>query len=247
MPPSPKKRRVSSDPGEFETPTHSITAEKQLSVLGRVFHDPCRRSSVLAEAWVKVGREVMEWDGIDGEALEWWSECSLDRSQVDAIRISARMQTEALARACLREQGVPSEDLVCSDIALMLTHPGDGEQCVHFDVQNYEDASRCYAFILYCSDGRSTAVPESTLAELREAFTDGETLPPPRVQALLHNKRLSVFPVSPGSSLLFRCDLPHKAVEHLEKHNRYAAFAFFHPRGKWADCKAARFPLGAPH
>jgi hypothetical protein len=228
MPPSPKKRRVSSDPGEFETPTHSITAEKQLSVLGRVFHDPCRRSSVLAEAWVKVGREVMEWDGIDGEALEWWSECSLDRSQVDAIRISARMQTEALARACLREQGVPSEDLVCSDIALMLTHPGDGEQCVHFDVQNYEDASRCYAFILYCSDGRSTAVPESTLAELREAFTDGETLPPPRVQALLHNKRLSVFPVSPGSSLLFRCDLPHKAVEHLEKHNRYAAFAFHH-------------------
>jgi hypothetical protein len=125
-------------------------------VLGRVFHDPCRRSSVLAEAWVKVGREVMEWDGIDGEALEWWSECSLDRSQVDAIRISARMQTEALARACLREQGVPSEDLVCSDIALMLTHPGDGEQCVHFDVQNYEDASRCYAFILYCSDGRSS-------------------------------------------------------------------------------------------
>jgi hypothetical protein len=39
---------------------------------------------------------------------------------------------------------------------------------VHFDVQNYEDASRCYAFILYCSDGRSTAVPESTLEQLEQ-------------------------------------------------------------------------------
>jgi hypothetical protein len=245
--PAPKRRRTLSDPGELieVTPTVKLSA---LLEWGRELYSSTRSTKSLAAAMVEIGAEVKahQWTGISGSVKEWWMHEALECSRVDQIRISACASLTSIARCYLRQAGVSTDDLVCSDIALMLMHQGEGEQVPHFDVQTYEDACRCWIILLYCTGGRATAVPDSNLADLRETFADGEMTPPPRARALIRENRFHASEVQSGAFMLMNAALPHKAVKHLLPSRRFTAFAFFHPKGKWVNCRLSRFPNGVP-
>jgi hypothetical protein len=98
---------------------------------------------------------------------------NLECSQIDAIRISARLQMESMMRAMLRKDGTQEDSLYLAEMQLAVSPPEKGLQKPHYDLTDYSVA-QSHVVIFYCDDTTSTAVSVHSLKTMRPTFVDGE-------------------------------------------------------------------------
>jgi hypothetical protein len=145
---------------------------------------------------------VKQWEEIRGEMNQTATSLSLECAQVDALRISARLQMESMMRAFMRKDGTDDSSLYLAEMQLAVSPPGKGEQKPHYDLINFLVASQSHVIIFYCDDTTSTAVPVHSLKKMRPTFVDGEK----KLSVAAHSLAVSedsykCFPVLAGSAL----------------------------------------------
>lgn len=131
----------------------------------------------------------------------------------------------------LRALGADTNVLALGGVKLLRTSTGEGRQEVHFDLQDYDYARRCYSVILYLTDTISTALPFRTLAELRDTFAAHEAKLPPSADAKVQRDQFVAARVKAGDALVFNSTVPHWGEANPDIQDRIAIFAHYYPRG----------------
>jgi hypothetical protein len=166
-------------------------------------------------------------------------------THLDAIRARLLSGSEQLGRDILREQGVDPLSLQLAALKIVRMATGEGEQEIHYDIPDYDQATQCYTVLLYLVPTLSTAVSSLPLKDLRATFTSGEELPDAAARAILSREMFYTTRVEAGDAMVFRCDLPHFGVANPDAHTRYVAFMLFSPRDATApDTEQQRYPHG---
>jgi hypothetical protein len=249
------KRRAASDPGESAADHATTLAPLSLPLHKQplwashrwALRPSCRRSRAEAAAWhalVSSG-ELRHWEIKRGGFQQHDTHLSLPCSLVDAVRVRLLSGSEQLGRDMLRQQGVDPSSLLFAALKIVRMETGEGEQEIHYDVPEYEQAQQCFTVLLYLAPTLSTAVPSLPLAELRDTFTPGESRPPGAALSKLTRQMFYSTRVEAGDAMLFRCDVPHYGVANPDAHTRYVAFMLFSPRGSpLPDTEEQRYPHG---
>ena len=173
----------------------------------------------------------------------------LKREDLQAIRSRFMPICIEEQRKALHALGIDTEQLVCSDFALMRAKPGVGLQPVHMDMPDYAEATECYSVLTYCNDNDSTALPRLPLSELRDTFTQDERSPSQQACDKIRPDSTKAFlsvKVEPGVTSIFRTDLPHFGVQNKRDTSRILTFALWGPKAKPPLCVVQRYPHGAP-
>ena len=207
----------------------------------------CRRSRVTAAAWLALisSGELRRWEIKRGGFYQHDTHLSLTCSLMDAVRVRLLSGSEQLGRDVLREQGVDPSSLQLAGLKLVRMETGEGEQEIHYDIPEYDQAKQCYTVLLYLVPTLSTAVPSLPLAELRGTFTAGEQRPSAVALKSLSREMFYRTRVEAGEAMVFRCDVPHFGVANPDAHARYVAFMLFSPRVvKPPDTEEQRYPHG---
>jgi hypothetical protein len=262
-PPPPKRRRVSSDPGQLSSSSQlagnrristpvplpvTPPAPYRFSTHGWSLSGTSRVGKVLASAWRLVVPDVKEWMEIRGEMHQTDTKIELGCAQINAVRISARMQMESMMRAVLRTDGTNESSLYLSELQLVRSNPGKGLQKPHYDVADFEVARQSHVVIFYCTETTSTAVPVHSLVQMRSTFVDGEGKLSTAAHSLAtRNDSYISFPVDAGSSLHMECNALHHGITNTLSTDRIIVFGLFVPwRLRHVDATTMRYPGGAP-
>jgi hypothetical protein len=261
--PPPKRRRAASDPGESSSHT-PLAGNKRISASillsspppsaysfsthGWAFHDTSRAGKVLASAWKSIVPEVRLWEEIRGEMHQTATSINLECSQIDAIRVSARLQMESMMRTFLRKDGTEESSLYLAEMQLAVSPPGKGEQKPHYDLTDYSVAAQSHVIIFYCDDTTSTAVSVHSLKKMRPTFVDGEK----KLSVTAHSLAASEdsyksFPVLAGSALHMSALALHHGITNTLPTDRHVIFGLFVPKAlKGVNATTMRYPSGAP-
>lgn len=254
------KKRPLSDPGQYAArrgavaiapfprlPPLPLHKQPTWPVYGWSLRDSCRRSRATAAAWLALvcSGELCQWKEKRGGFYQHDTHLPLICSFLDAVRVRLVSGSEQLGRDMLREQGVDPSSLQLAGLKLVRMETGEGEQEIHYDITEHEQAQQCFTVLLYLAPTLSTAVPSLPLAELRETFAAGENRPPPAALARLTRQMFYSARVEAGDAMLFRCDVPHYGVANPDAQTRCVAFMMFSPRGSpTPDTEEQRYPHG---
>jgi hypothetical protein len=207
----------------------------------------CRRSRATAAAWHALicSGELRQWEIKRGGFYQHDTHQSLVCSLEDGIRVRLLSGSEQLGRDALREQGVDPTSLQLAGLKILRAATGEGEQEIHYDIPEYEQAKQCYTVLLYLAPTLSTAVSSLPLEGIRATFTDGDALPSASALKTLSREMFYSTRAEAGDAMVFRCDVPHFGVANPDAHTRYVAFMMFSPRGvKLPDTEQQRYPHG---
>lgn len=210
-------------------------------------HVSSRTSRAMCGSWLSLmdSGELKGWQEKRGGWFQHETEAALVCSLEEQKRVHLLSSSEAQARLLLSTLGVDSHSLMRGDVKLICMPPGKGEQEVHYDLQQYEDATRCYSVLFYLVDTEATAVPSVPVQQLRDCFTSDERLPPVKARAQIAKECFHRFRVQPGDALVFRGDVPHFGVANPDPYDRYVLFLQFYPRGMLKpDSEEQRYPHG---
>ncbi len=262
-PPPLKRRRVASDPGQLSSSTRLAGSKRicaplppsspspspySLSTHGWSLYDASRAAKSLASAWMTVVPEVKEWAGIRGQMLQTDTTMSLVCSQVNAVRVSARMQMESMMRAMMRKDGTDESSLYLSEMQLVRSPPDKGLQKPHYDVADYEVARQTHVVIFFCTDTDSTAVPVHSLEKMRSTFTNDEKKLPAAAASLASSEDSYIsFKVEAGSALHMSALALHHGITNTRSTDRVVVFGLFVPwQLRNITATTMRYPGGAP-
>jgi hypothetical protein len=191
---------------------------------------------------------VKQWEEIRGEMNQTATSLSLECAQVDALRISARLQMESMMRAFMRKDGTDDSSLYLAEMQLAVSPPGKGEQKPHYDLINFLVASQSHVIIFYCDDTTSTAVPVHSLKKMRPTFVDGEKKLSVAAYSLASRQdTYTTFPVLAGSALHMSALALHHGITNTLPTDRHVIFGLFVPKAlKGVNATTMRYPSGAP-
>jgi hypothetical protein len=207
----------------------------------------CRRTRATAAAWSAVinSGELKRWQEKRGGYLQHDTHISLVCAAEDGVRVRLVSGSEQLGRDMLAELGEDSSRLKLAGIKLLSMSSGEGEQEVHYDVQDYSLAKRCFTVLIYLTPTLSTAVSPLPLSDLRHTFTEGQQKPPSSILCKITKDKLYTTRVEAGDAMIFRCDVPHCALANPDAHTRYVCFMLFSPKGEATpDTEDQRYPHG---
>ena len=115
-------------------------------------------------------------------------------------------------------------------MTIIISDPGKGLQRVHYDIKDYNTASKCYSCIMYCKHGDSTAVPSTPLAELRELIYMLVKEKHHQIEiTIIRPERFIIKSVEPGEILVFQSNVPHYGVTNYTDSERVVIFSLFYP------------------
>lgn len=206
-----------------------------------------RNSRSITTGWLLLAtsNELKRWEEKRGGYSAHETDMPLMCSHMDELRVRLRSSSDALARTMLRSLHVDTSQLQLNSIRLNRAAAGQGLQNVHFDVTEYDLATKSFTVLLYITPTESTAVPTAPLAELRDTFTVGEHRPPKKALQKLQRSEFYTTRVEAGALLVFNAAVPHYGVANPDLHDRYVLFLHYSPRHiPLHDTEEQRYPHG---
>ena len=119
------------------------------------------------------------------------------------MRVRLVSGSEQLGRDMLAELGEDSSRLKLAGINLLSMQSGEGEQDVHYDLQEYSLAKRCFTVLIYLTSTLSTAVSPLPLSDLRHTFTVGQQKLPSSFLCKTTKDKLYTTRVEAGDAMVF--------------------------------------------
>jgi hypothetical protein len=188
------------------------------------------------------------WEEIRGQMNQTATSINLECSQIDAIRVSARLNMESMMRTFLRKDDTHEDSLYLAEMQLAVSPPGKGEQKPHYDLTDYSVAAQSHVVIFYCDDTTSTAVSVHSLKTMRPTFVDGEKKLSVTAHSLASRQdSYKSFPVLAGSALHMSALALHHGITNTLPTERHVIFGLFVPKHlKGVNATTMRYPSGAP-
>jgi hypothetical protein len=214
---------------------------------GTSFRSSSRSSRATAASWFEfaLNSELDEWEKKRGGYFQHDTARSLRCSFHDEKRVRLRHSAERITRAELFSLGVDTSSLRLAAIKLLRSSKGEGEQEIHYDIPEYDQAIQCITVLIYLTDTLSTAVPTQSMKELRHCFTEGEKKPTAAALKFLSRDKFYTERVTPGTMLVLNSAIPHFGVANPDKHDRYVLFLLFFPSSlSMPDTEEQRYPHG---
>ena len=160
---------------------------------------------------------------------------SVTHVRADANRDLLVGSTDVVMRSALLSMKVNEKSLHLVEMKMLQAPPGLGDQFIHYDIAEYDHASKCYSVLLYVTASHSTAVPLHSLDVMRPAFRDGDEVTDAEWEeneTLCNEDNFTSVRVSPGEVMSFVTTV-----------DRIVKYRFYSPSRALNQGKIQRFPV----
>jgi hypothetical protein len=127
--------------------------------------------------------------------------------------------------------------------------PGDGLQSNHYDIEQYDHASKCYSLLFYCTPTNATAVPIHSADVMRPAIRSGKRISEAEQREnneLCNDNTIVSARVDAEQVMVFNASVAHRGVTNThETDDRVVLYILYSPIKALNQGKRQRYPNGA--